>query len=237
MSNDDSSEILSERRQQYGGRPTTTKDDAREVPGINGKYSGLSRLATHYNRQFSEQQHHAYGCNCMMIGDRPMLQTSFGPPVDALDATCKKLKDCYKCVSDQFGSDCNAEDKNYDFFVRGQNILAGNKGGTCERALFECDHQYAKQLTTTIHTFDIRYNLFATGFDPVSESGVCGGGAQSQNGNLVFGAAPSSTGSSALRELVMTHDIKCCGGPISPFIIYDANVKKCCKDGTVKTQC
>ena len=74
MSNDDSSETLSERRQQYGGRPTTTKDDAREVPGINGKYSGLSRLATHYNRQFSEQQHHAYGCNCMMIGDRPMLQ-------------------------------------------------------------------------------------------------------------------------------------------------------------------
>lgn len=167
----------------------------------------------------------------MMIGDRPMLQTTFGPPVDPLDATCKKLKDCYKCVAEEFGMNCNAEEQTYDFFVRGQTILPGNKGGTCQRALFECDHQYARQLTTTIDTFDIRYNLFATGFDPVSEAGVCGGG--SQTGNLAFNqSAPSS-----VRELVMTHDIKCCGGPISPFMIYDANVKKCCSDGTVKSTC
>jgi len=86
----------------------------------------------------------------MLVGDLPLVDTNFGPPVDELDGTCKKLKECYKCVAAAHGPNCSPEKREYDFFVRGQDVLPGNRAGSCERALFECDHHYAKQLTTTI---------------------------------------------------------------------------------------
>ena len=68
------------RRIQHGGRPNWKEDGSREVGNGAGKYSGLTRLAYHYNRQFSASQHHAYGCNCMMVGGLPLVDTNFGPP-------------------------------------------------------------------------------------------------------------------------------------------------------------
>jgi len=142
------------------GRPTQTKDDSRELPG-DGKYPMFQRLVRFYNREFHPQQHWAYGCNCMMMVDeRSMEKSSFGAPVDDLDKSCKKLKDCYKCVKDEFGSSCTPEKTEYDIFFRGQEVLIGNRPGTCERALFECDHQYAKSLTTVLSDFNNRYNFF-----------------------------------------------------------------------------
>ena len=196
------------RRLQHGARPVW-KEDSGELGA--SKYSGLTRLAFHYNREFSATQHHAYGCNCMMLGDRPLAETTFGPPgsvttnmnlvrsyrppklklllinahllpfkcrdnrmkVDELDSTCKKLKECYKCVSSQFGPNCTPEKRNYDFFIRDFDVLPGNRAGSCERALFECDHHYAKQLTSTISAFDMKFNFFVSGFDPISEPSVC----------------------------------------------------------------
>ena len=69
------------RRIQHGGRPNWKEDGSREVGnGSASKYSGLTRLAYHYNREFSASQHHAYGCNCMMVGGLPLVDTNFGPP-------------------------------------------------------------------------------------------------------------------------------------------------------------
>ena len=93
--------------------------------------------------------------------------------MDELDGTCKKLKECYKCVAAAHGPNCSPEKREYDFFVRGQDVLPGNRAGSCERALFECDHHYAKQLTTTIDAFDMKFNFFVSGFDPISDPGIC----------------------------------------------------------------
>lgn len=68
-------------------------------------------------------------------------------PVDELDKTCKKLKDCYKCVKQAYGGKCTPENVEYDIFFRGQEILVGNQPGTCGRAIYECDLQYAKGLS------------------------------------------------------------------------------------------
>lgn len=292
----------SPRRLQHGARPSWKEDASREI-GASSKYSGLTRLAYHYNREFSASQHHAYGCNCMMLGDRPLLETTFGPPVDELDATCKKLKECYRCVLTEFGGTCTPENRIYDFFVRGQDVLPGNRAGSCERAIFECDHHYAKQLTSTISHFDMRFNFFVSGFDPISEPSICAlahsaakesslNQAQAAAGPIqmsvqspmsspaiaesspTFGSQPtfampsspaqfvlessdrplflgvqsaqftpptssSSSGSSfgGVREIVQPHNMQCCGGPESPYMIYDANMKKCCSDGTVRSVC
>lgn len=288
------------RRLQHGARPVW-KEDSGELGA--SKYSGLTRLAFHYNREFSATQHHAYGCNCMMLGDRPLAETTFGPPVDELDSTCKKLKECYKCVSAQFGQNCTPEKRNYDFFIRDFDVLPGNRAGSCERALFECDHHYAKQLTSTISSFDMKFNFFVSGFDPISEPSVCALAhsavkeaqfnqglnnqpvvAQQQfqvSSSPTFGGAPSApmqfgveapqfgangdrftpglsaplvssdrplfvntapavnTDFGGVREIVTSqpHDMQCCGGPESPYMIYDANMKKCCSDGTVRNSC
>lgn len=186
----------------------------------------FQRLVRHYNREFHPQQHWAYGCNCMMMVDeRSMDKSSFGAPVDDLDKTCKKLKDCYKCVKDAHGNNCTPEKAEYDIFFRGQDILIGNQPGTCERALYECDHQYAKSLSTAMNAFDIRFNFFSGGFDPISEPSICG-----KSNNPAF----SST-FGQLRDI--QPNVQCCGSKKSPFQTYNANIKQCCRDGTVKDRC
>lgn len=268
------------RRIQHGGRPNWKEDGSREVGNGASKYSGLTRLAYHYNREFSASQHHAYGCNCMMVGGLPLVDTNFGPPVDELDGTCKKLKECYKCVMAEFGPNCTPEKREYDFFVRGQDVLAGNRAGSCERALFECDHHYAKQLTSTINSFDMKFNFFVSGFDPISDPAICtlahqavkesqffngqpsfsspmmpssfqpGNGPQQMGAPLISSDRPLFVASSAeadydagsfggVREILTSqpHNMQCCGGPESPYMIYDANMKKCCSDGTVRSSC
>lgn len=213
-----------------GGRPTQTKDDSRDLPG-EGKYPMFQRLVKYYNREFHANQHWAYGCNCqMMVDDRSMEKSSFGPPVDELDKTCKKLKDCYKCVKQAYGGKCTPENVEYDIFFRGQEILVGNQPGTCGRAIYECDLQYAKGLSKGMKSFDMRYNFFYGGFDPMSESAVCNMGGQKQENGL------SSSNKFGIRDL--TPNVQCCGSkkdPI-PFNTYNANVKQCCS-GVVKDQC
>jgi len=264
------------RRIQHGsGSRPNWKEDSREVGNGASKYSGLTRLAFHYNRQFSASQHHAYGCNCMLVGDLPLVDTNFGPPVDELDGTCKKLKECYKCVAAAHGPNCSPEKREYDFFVRGQDVLPGNRAGSCERALFECDHHYAKQLTTTIDAFDMKFNFFVSGFDPISDPGICALAhsavkeSQFFNGQPLLAAAspmmPSFNPSSQTQDMVSSdrplfaasnadydagsfggvreivtsqpHNMQCCGGPESAYMIYDANMKKCCSDGSVRNAC
>jgi hypothetical protein len=161
----------------------------------------------------------------MMVEGEPMEKTSYGAPVDDLDKTCKKLKDCYKCVKEAHGPECTPENTEYDIFFRGQEVLIGNKHGSCQRDIFECDNQYAQSLITVLHTFNNRYNFFSSGFDPISEPGVC----QSGSAPPVFG---SSFGQ--LRDIAP--NVKCCGSKKGPFQTYNANIKQCCKNGIIKDQ-
>ena len=45
-----------------------------------------------FNPKFDERKYWAYGCNCHVLGDRPMSDPGFGPPVDELDTVCKAYK-------------------------------------------------------------------------------------------------------------------------------------------------
>ena len=53
--------------------------------GTGRRYSQLTRLMQFYNKEFDERKYWAYGCNCMMLGDRPLSQPGLGPAVDELD--------------------------------------------------------------------------------------------------------------------------------------------------------
>ena len=49
------------------------------------RYSQLTKMMRFYNDQFDERKYWTYGCNCLMLGDRPLSQPGIGPPVDELD--------------------------------------------------------------------------------------------------------------------------------------------------------
>ena len=58
-------------------------------------------MMDYFNDDFDERKYWAYGCNCLILGDRPMSDPGHGLPVDALDSVCKAYKDCVKCAKDR----------------------------------------------------------------------------------------------------------------------------------------
>jgi len=63
------------------------------------RYQQLITQMNFYNKDFDARRFWAYGCNCLILGDRPMSDAGLGPPVDAIDGTCKKYKECLKLWS------------------------------------------------------------------------------------------------------------------------------------------
>ena len=64
-----------------------------EAPAIDiRRYKDLKLLALHYMPDFDERKYWAYGCNCLILGDRPMSDPGYGRPVDKLDSVCKAYK-------------------------------------------------------------------------------------------------------------------------------------------------
>ena len=79
------------------------------------RYFQLKEFMKHYNREFDEKKYWTYGCNCHVLGDRPMSDPGFGPPVDRLDSVCKQYKDCNKCAREKFGESCIGEIVQYRY--------------------------------------------------------------------------------------------------------------------------
>jgi len=65
------------------------------------RYFQLKSMMDYFNDDFDERKYWAYGCNCLILGDRPMSDPGHGLPVDALDSVCKAYKDCVKCAKDR----------------------------------------------------------------------------------------------------------------------------------------
>ena len=63
--------------------------------GLGRRYTDLLKLVKHYTPEFDERKYWAYGCNCLILGDRPMSDPGHGRPVDALDMICKQYKVLY----------------------------------------------------------------------------------------------------------------------------------------------
>ena len=56
------------------------------------RYDDLAAIARFYMPDFDERKYWAYGCNCLILGDRPMSDPGLGKPVDELDVVCKAYK-------------------------------------------------------------------------------------------------------------------------------------------------
>merc|ERR1712025_1181954 len=63
---------------------------------VTRRYFQLTEMMKHHNMDFDERKYWSYGCNCLILGDRPMSDPGHGPPIDSLDTVCKAYKDCVK---------------------------------------------------------------------------------------------------------------------------------------------
>jgi len=154
-----------------------------------------------------------------------MSDPGFGPPVDALDTVCKQYKDCQKCARAKFGETCIGEFRKYRYGLldgnRGKGVQCKNNPSksdddACERALCECDAQFAEAHQKVTGVFQNKYHSFWSSmepegaWDPKTDSSIC---------------VPNGVG---------PIDLKCCGNPDGPQTIYNDFKLDCCVDGTVK---
>ena len=99
---------------------------ARNVDDSDRRYFQLTDMMEHYNADFDERKYWAYGCNCLILGDRPMSDPGHGPPVDALDTVCKAYKDCVKCARMEYGDMCIGEFVKYKYgYKNGEAVCRG----------------------------------------------------------------------------------------------------------------
>ena len=91
------------------------------------RYFQLKFMMEYYNSEFDDMKYWTYGCNCHVLGDRPMSDPGFGPPVDRLDSVCKQYKDCNKCAREKFGDTCIGEIVQYRY---GPNVSSRSSKNT-----------------------------------------------------------------------------------------------------------
>merc|ERR1712080_65756 len=109
-----------------------------------------------------ERKYWTYGCNCLILGDRPMSDPGKGRPVDELDSVCKVYKDCQKCVQMKFGENCIGEMVKYKWGIKSHDVFCKDKADTCERALCECDLQFAQDMPAHRDVYTDDYHMFYT---------------------------------------------------------------------------
>jgi hypothetical protein len=152
---------------------------ARNVDDSDRRYSQLTDMMEHYNADFDERKYWAYGCNCLILGDRPMSDPGHGPPVDALDTVCKAYKDCVKCARMEFGEMCIGEFVKYKYGYKNGDAVCRDDAGTCDRALCECDAKFAREHVGSKDVFDVKYHMFWSTtnnypmWDPKNDSSAC----------------------------------------------------------------
>jgi len=190
---------------------------ARQADDSDRRYSQLVDMMSHYNNDFDERKYWAYGCNCLILGDRPMSDPGHGPPVDALDTVCKAYKDCVKCARMTYGDMCIGEFVKYRYGIKNGEVTCKDAGNTCDRALCECDAKFAREHVAQTGVFDEQYHMFwstnngGAMWDPANDDAACprGGGG--------------------------VYDPQCCVDDAGEgaALLYNAATKACCSDGRV----
>jgi len=190
------------------------------------RYFQLTDMMTNYNPDFDERKFWAYGCQCLILGDRPMSDPGHGQPIDPLDRVCKEYKDCLKCARMNHGDSCIGEMVKYRYNIKNNEVRCLDKPekfsnaphtNACKRSLCECDAAFARAHPAVKHHFSNDYHLFWTtiGWEPQDEA------------NCV--------------RYPGFHEPECCGTPTTPYKIFNAhpkaqNQKQCC-NGVVKDSC
>jgi len=177
------------------------------------RYEQLLSTMQEANSAFTADKFWAYGCNCQLA--QSIDEPSRGSPKDALDSACKRYKDCIRCAAMEFGEECPNEFVKYRIRKQGSGLSCKDNSGTCKRALCECDKMFAELHAAVADQYDQQFHTFDGGFETADE------------------CAPNPP-----KPTQNPTDIQCCGpnqGPKQPF---NANSnKKCCADGTIKTDC
>lgn len=203
---------LSNNTSAVSTNPSARSGKGRNLEDQPRRYDDLTAIAAKLFRKagltgkekFDERKYWTYGCHCLMLGDRPMSDMGKGKPVDALDNKCKAYKDCQKCVRANHGDTCIGEFVRYTYRFAGKRNEFESKdaAGTCQRELFECDLQFAKDTLAQKDVFNEDYHLFwGTGFDSDANC-VSNGG--------------------------MPVEHKCCGGHNAPWYWTNMVTYQCC---------
>jgi hypothetical protein len=190
--------------------------DQEKVLDGEKRYFQLTDMMRHYNPSFDERKYWTYGCNCLILGDRPMSDPGHGPPVDALDTVCKAYKDCVKCARLTHGEQCIGEFVKYKYGYKNGAPICKDAAGTCGRSLCECDAMFAEQHVGAKDVFQNKYHMFwstnegGAMWDPENDPDAC----------------PHNGGG--------PYEPECCGGHDTPFVLFNSVNKKCCPNGKVK---
>jgi len=198
----------------HGPKPGIARSSGERGVDSERRYDDLEAIAIKYWRKqgltgkqgFDEKKYWAYGCHCMILGDRPMTEMGKGAPTDSLDNGCKAYKDCQKCVREKHGDACIGEFVRYTWkwSTKANTFVSANDEGSCERELFECDVMFAKNTFANKDSYSDDYHLFysTTGFDPETDESCPSGG-----------------------SVPVEH--QCCGGVNKPYYWIGLNKKEC----------
>lgn len=104
-----------------------------------------------------------YGCWCFPDGAND-ISSGYGEPVDDIDKTCKRMNQCYKCASMQFGK--NECPSNTEYLFQGlEDAVTGQRyvdcldaDGTCPRSLCECDKKMAAGIASLEDEWEKAYH-------------------------------------------------------------------------------
>lgn len=171
-----------------------------------------------------------YGCYCLPDADHKIYTVGYGKPVDNIDASCKRQKQCYECAAlDHSHQVCDASSQGYNFklnydpadptnhWKKSIECLDNpNKGkrGSCKRSVCECDKKLAEDLRTHYSEWFVGHHQEQGTFD---SSAAC--------------IADKCTGSNCGGR---NRETQCCGylgsGVRMPFKTNGR--RKCCGDKT-----
>jgi len=190
------------------------RDSGLDSAGLGRRYKDLKNIALNYMPDFDERKYWAYGCNCLILGDRPMSDPGLGKPVDELDSVCKAYKDCQRCVSMKYGDTCIGEMVRYKWKFAGKNkkdVVCTDKPNTCERSLCECDLKFSQEMPAHRDVFNEDYHLFwsTIGWNAEEDCYRGGGG---------------------------PYEPECCGAPDGPMRLFNDATKDCCSDHSIKPE-
>ena len=101
----------------------------------------------------------------------------------------------------------------YNWSKKGSKDVKTNEdAGTCERELFECDRQFAKNMLDVHDVYVDAHHMFYGPWD-----------------NKDPFNCPKSEVTGSKRE--------CCGGVNKPYLLYNTNNLECCPDGIPRVSC
>ena len=143
-----------------------------------------------------------------------------GKPVDARDYICKTHKECLHCASEQYGASrgdgCLSDYVRYSYGTSNGMAYCTNDANTCERAVCECNLEFAEYHARAKDIFNENYHSPTEGtygnFDPTDP--------------LHCVSVPGSNAA----------DMQCCNNAdvSRSFKWFNANKYQCCPNGFIE---